>query len=164
VKTVTVDTNVFPIDDLEAELGPQGFTFHPISVSQREVAGSSFEATLARYDAIPEIGVWGEGAWGSSRWVGGDDGDCMGVALTIVSNGSFPPSGKRDALSDGQRRQLRDAMIACTHRHDGRDILLSNDRKAFIDDGRREKFHDQLGVTIMTRAEFCDAYIPSSAP
>jgi hypothetical protein len=65
--------------------------------------------------------------------------------------------GQRDDPSTGERRQLRDAMILQAHARDGRDILVSDDVKAFGREGddRRRKLEALCGTRIMTVDEFC---------
>lgn len=67
----------------------------------------------------------------------------------------FPRS--RDNLSKGRRRQLRDALILGAHIREGRDIFVTNDERAFIRDGRREKLHALFGVHILTHMQFLNA-------
>lgn len=45
-------------------------------------------------------------------------------------------------------------MILCAHVRSGRDVLVSNDRKAFIKDGRRDSIESEFGTKVMTVAEF----------
>jgi hypothetical protein len=82
----------------------------------------------------------------------------LNAPLTILSNGAFPLPGKRENLSSGQRRQLRDAMILSAHVRSNRDILVSNDRRAFVSEGRRERIEAEYGIRVMTVAEF-EAYV-----
>ena len=165
--TVTVDTNVFPISELPAALEPHGFKFVPITVSQREVKNTSFEEVLKEFTPSREFSVWGENVWGGAQYASADEASCLEKALSIISNGSFPKPGRRDNLKPSERRQLRDAIILCTHRRDGRDILLTNDRKAFINGGRREKILNNLGVQVLSLDEFrarYAGYLTDSAP
>jgi hypothetical protein len=58
-------------------------------------------------------------------------------------------------------------MILCAHVRQGRDIFVTNDRKGFIDHGRRESLQAAFETRIMTEAEFIDAYAasrPSPSP
>jgi hypothetical protein len=76
--------------------------------------------------------------------------------LAIISDGSYPPSGKRDNLTRGQHHQLRDAMILEAHVREGRDIFVTTDTTGFIKHGRREKLEALCSTQIMTVEEFCD--------
>lgn len=77
--------------------------------------------------------------------------------LRVIGNGSFPPPGKRENLSDGEKHQQRDAMILEAHTRDGRDVLVSDDEKAFIgkDGTKRPKLEALCATRIMTVGEFC---------
>ena len=86
------------------------------------------------------------------------DAERLERALALLSNRSFPPPGRRDQLTGGQRRQLRDAMILCAHLRSNREILVSNDRRAFIDHGYREAIESEFGTSVMTVEEF-EAYL-----
>jgi hypothetical protein len=72
--------------------------------------------------------------------------------LFIVSNGSFPKN--RENLSEKQTRQLRDAMIFQSHIMAGRDIFVSDDKKAFINHGKRDWLEKSLQTKILSVDEF----------
>lgn len=72
-----------------------------------------------------------------------------------MSNGSFPRSGAD--LSDGHQRQFRDALIFESHVRDDRDVFVTNDERAFIRDGRRQRLETRFNTRIMTSAEFLHA-------
>jgi hypothetical protein len=101
----------------------------------------------------------GESLWNHCKWAADGDRDQFEKALEIIGHGSFPGPDQRGNLTPGQRRQLRDAIIACTHLRDGHDVLLTNDQNGFVDDGRRERFRDELGIRIMTLDEFRREYL-----
>ncbi len=82
----------------------------------------------------------------------------MEKILDVISNKSFPVPAKRDNLSKGQRRQLRDAMILLAHIRNKRDIFVSNDDKAFIRDGRRERLEKMFKIQIMNENDFIKEY------
>ena len=86
--------------------------------------------------------------------LGGDhDVDVFEASLVVIGNGSFPRGGEREELTDGQRRQLRDAMIFTAHVRERRHLLVSNDQKAYVDHGKRQRL-ESLGATkIRTAAE-----------
>ena len=132
-----------------------------VTVSRRERGNKvTLEVTM-----VPEAAVWGQSRWGEAVW--GDplpepfvlgetplgDGalgaEAVGVfeqALAIISNRSFPVSGQRDHLTRGQQHQLRDAMIFEAHVRHGRHVLVTNDKKGFVNGGRREQL-ERLGQT-----------------
>src|SRR6266487_4489498 len=111
--TVTLDTNVFPAEQLVARAQRVGIAVATITVSRREVEGSSLEDEVQALASIPETAVFDESRWGEAVWGSSADGECLERALALLSNGSFPTPAQRDHLSLGQRRQLRDAMILC---------------------------------------------------
>jgi hypothetical protein len=123
-----------------------------------ETAGTSFEVTLRLLTRVDENVPYGIGPYGAHTWGGRPDPVCCEKALQIISNGSFPPAEQRGALSDGQHRQLRDALILCTHVRDGRDIFVTNDKRAFIAGGRKEKLEAAFATIIMTRDDFVRAF------
>jgi hypothetical protein len=149
----TIDTNVIDNDPLLALTQKEGWDVRVISVTNRETEEWSYTGHSSRFESVQEIGVWGESRWGEGTWTGKDSADCFETALKIIGAGSFPSRTKRDHLSAGQRRQLRDAMIFCTHVRDARDLFVTDDRKAFIDGGRREAFESTFGTRILTSAE-----------
>jgi hypothetical protein len=84
-------------------------------------------------------------------------GERLESILRIISNGSFPPEGQRVALTNGQQRQLRDAMAFDAHVASGRDAFVTNDRKAFVEHQERRAKLERLGNTrILSRTEFAD--------
>ncbi len=122
---VTVDTNALPIDDLRTMLEPKGFEFVVVTVTDRELENTSLRRSMRGLRQVPETAVWDESRWDQSVWGSANDEDVLEKALEIISHGSFPKSGQRAQLSPGERRQLRDAMIACTHVRCKHDILLN---------------------------------------
>lgn len=161
VRTVTLDTSIGPEEVIHAV--PYGeFAFAIVSVTDREVTGTRFEVSLSlkSLSRVTESGVWGESKWGRFRWARRDG--CLERALVIIGDGSFPKLGQRDELTDGQRHQLRDAMIFCAHVRESREIFVSDDLKAFVNQGRREKLQTAFDATIMTREEFLAAFGRSS--
>jgi hypothetical protein len=125
---------------------------------------------------VQETGVWNESLWGEAVWgpsppvyetltldesrlgmavLGGDESPSRFEAiLAIIGDGSFPRRGEREELTDGQRRQLRDAMILEAHTRNGRDVLVSNDVKAFGRE-KRSKLEAVCHTKIRTVDEFC---------
>ncbi len=174
MQRVTLDTNILPPDEcLEVATGLD-FEFSVVTVTEREVAGTSLEVSLKELKSINETAVWGESMWGQAVWgpavaetfildesrLGegrlGDEQqeDLFELSLKIISNGAFPKPGKRDELTTKQRKQLRDAMILTAHLREGRGILVTNDSKAFINHGRREELEKRFKTKIMTKSEF----------
>jgi len=156
VQSATFDTNVFPADPLIERAHRLGLTISVISVTKREAAGSSIAEEVDSLKTIHETCVVGESQVGKS--VVGDEQSnrTYEKALKMLSNGSFPAPGSRDSLSDGHLHILRDAMILCAHMRENTDVLVTNDRKGFIDHGRREAIEWEFSVRVMTVDEFED--------
>ncbi|MBX9877592.1 MAG: hypothetical protein K2Y22_03965 [Candidatus Obscuribacterales bacterium] len=174
--SATFDTNVYPLDSAITQLVKEhGFSCAHISVTERELYGTTIERAIS--STIPETAVWnesyydhsvygpvtipeswvlGESELGTCSLAGNQEVDVLELILSIIGNNSFPQRGKRTHLSKGQRRQLRDAMILTAHVRDQRDIFVSNDTRAFVNNGRREILQDVLKTKIMTKAEFLD--------
>ena len=179
VLLITLDTNLIDaaqIDQLSKRLEGTPHEFAFISVTERE---RGFEIGFAGRKVV-ETMVWGESPWGSlwggpkpapfvigesllapddapsGRYdvLGGDhDVDVFEASLVVIGNGSFPRGGEREELTDGQRRQLRDAMIFTAHVRERRHLLVSNDQKAYVNHGKRQRL-ESLGATkIRTAAE-----------
>lgn len=163
IRTATLDTNVFPAQDLIDRAARAGIEAAVITVSARELSGSSLETALSMVRHVREIAVVGESIVGEA--VVGSDADEQNyeVALTILSNGAFPGLGDRDGLAPGQLRQLRDAMILCAHVASGRDVLVSNDQRAFVRNGRKEAIETGFGTKVMTVIEF-ETYLAMRQP
>jgi hypothetical protein len=166
----TLDTNCIDHADLRARAAEVGAELAAFSVSRNETSGSSFGVHLKAISVLPEqsvwkVGVWADGVWADRVWKSGRDvaytredgshavGDPFEDVLSVVSNRSFPPPPARKRLSDGQRRQYRDAMILALHAQHRRDVFVSSDKKAFISEGRRERLERMLGTRICTPAE-----------
>jgi len=169
---VTLDTNQIDevsVADIRAVIDVP-YQLAVVSVTKRE-GGTFVVALLDSLEQFPETGVWGESCWDEAVWggsvaetlvlgesplpavLGGAHVDLEDL-LRVISNGSFPPLGKRDVLTGGQRNQLRDAMILQAHSRDRRHVLISNDDKAFRKNGRRERLEALCQTRIMNRAEF----------
>lgn len=123
--TVTLDTNVFPAEPLVAKAQRVGIAVATITVSRREVQGSSLEEEVRALETVVETAVWDESRWGEAVWGSSLASERFERVLALLSNRSFPATGQRDQLSNGQRRQLRDAMILWAHLHSRREILVS---------------------------------------
>ena len=155
---MTLDTNIHSIDDLIAAVSSEGFEFAVASVTDRETGFSVKLAAPSSISRIPETSVWGESRWGDGVWGGPNDASCLERTLVIIGNGSFPPRGRRDNLTHGQRNQLRDAMILCAHVRAQRQIFVSNDERAFIRGNRRNQLQQAFSTRIMTRSEFLSEF------
>ena len=158
--TVTLDTNLVDDQHLLVAACAAGFQVAHTTVTDRELSGSGVTAVDGRRAALYETGVVGESIVG--LFVVGSKAEAVNFEelLEIISCGSFPRGEKRKNLTEGQRRQVRDAMIFCTHAREKRDIFVTNDQKGFINDGRREFLEQRFGTTIRTAEEFfsiCDA-------
>ena len=82
---------------------------------------------LQSLETIPETAVWGESRWGTGVWGSNESHSRLEEILGIIGSGSFP--AKREELTAGQRRQLRDAMIVEARIRAGRDIFVTNDAR-----------------------------------
>jgi len=103
---------------------------------------------------IADMFVLGDSQIGTMVLASEMGADLLEQILRIISNGSFPKPGFRHHLTRGQRHQFRDALILASHVRERRDIFVSDDKRAFVNKGRREKLEDILGTRIMTAAEF----------
>ena len=155
MKKITLDTNVLPGTEFISCAARLGLDLAVISVTEREVEGTAFEVDLRPLSAVNETGVYGEARYGRTVYASQESAECLDDILKVVSNGSFPSS--RADLSDGQRRQFRDALILEGHVRDGRDVFVTNDQRAFILDGRRHRLETTFNTRIMTSAEFLQA-------
>jgi hypothetical protein len=180
VLPVTVDTNIDPADrtqmgDACREGGVDAELVHT-SVTDRERNApvtrqvvyetgvydeSRYDLALFAADSVGETLVLDESPLGVGVLGGDDSQSRMDEILRILSHGSFPPVGKRENLSAGARRQLRDAMILEAHCREGRDVFVTNDGD-FIEHGRRDALEALCETRIMTVAEFCD-YVTNEA-
>jgi len=154
VVSVTLDTNILPVEDLLAAVQPGKFEFSVVSVTDHEVGAAVGLTAPSVVGRVVETAVWDESLWDSAVWGDSGDSDCLERALAIVAAGSFPPPSQRASLTDGQRRQLRDAMIFCAHVRANRHIFVTNDDRGFVRVGRREQFEEAFATRIMTRDEF----------
>jgi hypothetical protein len=128
---VTLDTNLLDEENdkliQEATFGLP-IEYSRVSVSDRELT----EWNIARqYGLVMETAVWGESQWGLACWGTPYEAELFPILLKIISSGSFPDLDAQGELTEVQRHHLRDAMILATHVREGRDILVSNDKKAY---------------------------------
>ncbi len=153
---VTLDTNTLPAERVVGAVIGGDFDFAIVSVTDREL-GPEY-APPKGVARVAEVAVFGESAFGAAVFGSTADVDCFETSLRIISDGSFPPKSSRSALSAGQRRQLRDAMIFCGHVRDGRDIFVTDDLKGFVRGGRREQFEALFNTRIMSVNEFLSEF------
>ncbi len=158
MKTVTLDTNIAPVERVTGAVPAADFDFAVISVTDRELSGSPVQVSVAPVGRIPETLVLGESVLGQAVLGGSRDADCFEQTLAIISNSAFPRPEQRGNLTPGQRRQLRDAMIFCAHVRARREILVTNDARGFIDGGRRTILEERFSTKIMTADEFIATY------
>ena len=150
-KKVTLDTSaVEPSVKNHAAL--LGYEVQVVTVTAREVAGTSFEVSVGEIQLVSEVAHWDESKWDQAVWGGPDTKQVEETALDIIASGGFPKN--RAALTDKQRRQLRDAMILEAHVRSGADRFVTNDKKGFVSHGKREAFQEQLGVRVLLVSEF----------
>ncbi len=152
MKRVTIDTNILPADDFTELAKSRRWEIKIVSVTEREMGHGDRRLQVSGLGKVLERAVWDESEWDDCVFGVGDD--FLENIIQIISNGSFPKAGCRGQLSDGQSRQLRDAMILEAHAREEREIFVTNDRTGFIDDGRREKLQNLLKTRILTREEF----------
>ena len=155
---VTLDTNILPADDLIASVPSGRFEFAMVSVTNRETEGTKHNVIPENISSIPEISVLGESCLGQTVLGDSADASCLEFWLKIISDSSFPPPGKRDKLTRGARRQLKDAMIFCAHVKNGGEIFVTKDTKGFVKGDRRITLENVLYTRIMTRDEFLIEY------
>ncbi len=160
MKTVTLDTNIAPVERVTAAVPASDFDFAVISVTDRELSGSTVQLSVASVGRVLETWVLGESVLGQAVLGGSRDADCFEEALAIISNKAFPGREQRGNLTPGQRPQLRDAMIFCAHVRAHRDIVVTNDSRGFIDGGRRAVLEERFNTInkIMTADEFIATY------
>ncbi len=158
----TLDTNIAPLEGLETRAAAVGIVTAIVSVTDRELGSHSHRANLPPVERLTETAVWDESPWDGSAFAGEPDADCFETVLGIISNGSFPSPSAREKLTQGERTQLRDAMIFCTHVREGREIFVTLDTKAFIRDGRKERLESLYETQIITRQQFVE-YLDSRA-
>ena len=152
MNTVTIDTNVLPAQDLIELAAERGFDVAVVSVTEREVGSRNIRLQVNGLGKLLELGIVDESEM--DNFVVGSTDDYLEYILQIISSGSFPKSGFRGQLTDSQHRQLRDAMILEAHAREKRDIFVTNDKKGFINNGRRDELQTVLKTRILTREEF----------
>ena len=159
---ITLDTDVLAADDLIEAGGGLDCEFAVVSVTRREVDGTSFAVYMEPLGGIHETAVYGQAKFGSSVFGSQRSHKFLEKILRIISSGSFPES--RDNLFVGQVHQLRDALILEAHLRKERDIVITGDARAFIRHGKREELYAAFGVRIFTRVEFLNACAQNRLP
>lgn len=124
------------------------------SVTARELEGSSIDAPGP---LILETAVFGESRYGQAVYGSELDAERYEEILRVIGHGSFPPRGKRDSLTRGQRRQLRDAIILSARSREGRAVFVTDDKRAFISHGKREALEAICGTRIRIADEFVES-------
>ena len=158
MKKVTIDTNIIPLQDIEDICRKKGYKISTISVTNREVKNTKYEKDLKNVNKLNETMIWGESPWGESVWGDNESKVVFEEILSIISNNTFPK--KRDNLSEGHKRMLRDAMIFEGHVRENRDIFISNDERAFVKNGHRKILENKFCTKILTKQEFMAIYKP----
>ena len=152
MKSVTFDSTAKPDDPLLLKAVTAGWHVAFASVSLREAQGTDFEVELKAHERVPELGVWDESSWDEARWADERSSERLEKILIIISNGSFPKN--RAQLAHGHHHQLRDGMILEAHTAAGHDVFVTDDARAFIKNGRREKLEALLKTRILSASEF----------
>jgi hypothetical protein len=166
VLKITLDTNAVRLDEVGAAIRKlRGGVDIAITTTVAREIGSKYDTSIHQLQIVPEFWVMGESPMGVAVLASKADRDLFEAALDAISNGSFPKPGSRSTLTQGQRNQLRDAMIFCTHVREGRDIFVTKDAKGFgIEAGEQRLRMSALApdTRIMTLGEFerfCDGQL-----
>lgn len=154
MEAVTVDTNIFPIADIEDLVSRAGYSLEVISVTNRELQGTDLSESAGKLNETPETFHFGEGAWGRMMWGSVTDTENFEKILEIISSGGYPKN--RENVTPKQINQRRDALILQAHLRSGKTIFVSNDERGFVKHGKREALETTFGMTILTRLEFIE--------
>jgi hypothetical protein len=153
---ITLDTNTLPLERaLLALCGTQADVVIT-TVTAREIQGSKLESELSLLHVVPEIWVMDEAPMGVGALGDQAHADLFEKTITAITNGSFPKRDARTNLSPSQKRQMRDAMIFCTHVREERDVFVTDDKTAFGEEGsaQRQSVMALASTRIMTLEEF----------
>jgi hypothetical protein len=133
---VTLDTNLLPATALIEAAAAWDCEFSVVTMTEREVQGTTFAAHLQPLGSVAETATLGE--WRLDEAALGEplSGQVVDEVLKVLSGGAFPRV--REKLTDGEHPQLRDALILEAHIRAQRDVLVSDDTRAFVRDGKRE--------------------------
>ncbi len=153
---ITLDTNTLPLERALDALGNRPADLAVTSVTAREVHGTRWAPELHSLDVVPEMWVMDETPLDMGALASQSDADLFEATIAIITNGAFPRQGSRENLTPQQTRQMRDAMIFCTHVREGRDIFVTNDVTAFGEEGsvQCQRFAALSSTRVMTLAEF----------
>lgn len=155
---ITLDTNSVRVEQVSAAIRKirGGVDIATTTTVAREI-GSMYDPELHQLQVTPELWVMGESVMGMATLASEGERDLFEATLVAITNGSFPSRENRSTLTQGQRNQLRDAMIFCKHVREGHGIFVSDDVKAFGREGspQRQRMSALAPRTkIMTLAEF----------
>jgi hypothetical protein len=158
VLKITLDTNTVRPERLTPAIRKirGGVDVATTTTVAREI-GSMYDPELHQLQVIPELWVMGESLMGMAVLASEGDRDLFEAMLVAITNGSVPSRENRSTLTQGQRNQLRDAMIFCTHIREVRDIFVTDDVKAFGSEGSAQRARMSAlapKTKIMTLAEF----------
>jgi hypothetical protein len=154
---ITLDTNLLTLDTVQQIARQRDLDVAIITVTEREVENTPFQVHVIPLDKVPETAVWDESRWdGSALWGSESSQQTLQKILDIISHGGWPADPAE--RTEGHHHQLRDAMILEAHLREGRDILVTNDERAFVRGGRRAAFESVFGTRIMTKEEFLNTY------
>ena len=137
---ITLDTNTVRPEQMSAAIRKirGGADVATTTTVVREI-GSVYDPSLYRLHVVPALWVMGESPLGVAALVSEADRDLFEAILAAITNGSFPKPDRRATLTQGERNQMRDAMIFCTHIREARDIFVTNDVKAFGSEGSPQR-------------------------
>jgi len=164
VLKITLDTNTVRPEQLSPAISKVrgGVDVATTTTVAREI-GPTYHTSLHELHILPEFWVMGESPMGVAVLARETERDLFEATLVAITNGSFPSRENRSTLTQGQRNQLRDAMIFCTHVREGRDIFVTNDVKALGSEGSEQRLRVNTvapKTKIMTLPEFeryCEA-------
>ncbi len=156
MRKVTFDTTEKPNSPAVQLALRTGWHVAYVTVSVREAAGTDFEVELKSLNHVVESGVWDESEWDQALWSGDDEGLRFEEILKIITDGSFPRD--RSNLSEGQKHQLRDAMILSAHARECREVFVTEDQKAFVKGGRKEKLESLAATRILSSSQFVQEF------
>ena len=153
-RTATIDTNLADKDEVIEAARRHGIHVVLTSVSDRELERSPIvprpSGRILETFVLDESRL-GQGVLGSQQ-----DPAILERILSIISNGSFPRPGDRSHLSEGEQRQLRDAILLHAHARERCDLFVTTDERAFVRSGRRDELEHFLGTRILTSTEFIE--------
>jgi hypothetical protein len=152
MESVTIDTNVFPLGDLESLAEKAGFVLEVISVTNRELVNTDLSSSAQSLGETLETFHFGEGSWGSMVFGSVDDAADFEKILQIISSGGHPKD--RENLTPAQQNQRRDALILQAHIRSGKRVFVSNDERGFVRHGKRELLEEAFPIKIYNRIEF----------